>query len=203
MRSCLSLPLALPFVVAVCVLGADAPSVAALPPTAFGPEGVAAQSGVPLAPAPAASGRPVQGVECGRPTTAYHVHTHLAIYVDGAPRLVPATIGMVGARVRQTATGAFYDATTCYYQLHTHAQDGVIYVEAPGPTTFTLGQFFALWQQPLDSDRVGPAQGEVTVYVNGDQVAGDPAGVPLTNRSVIQIDVGERVAPQPVSWLHF
>ena len=195
--------LALPVVAAVVCLGADAPSVAALPSTAFGPEGVAAQSGIPLAPAPTASGQPVQDVPCGRPTTAYHVHTHLAVYVDGALRPVPATIGMVDTRVRQTTTGPFYDATTCYYQLHTHAQDGVIHVEAPTPTTFTLGQFFALWQQPLDSGRVGPARGAVTVYVDGHQVGGDPAAVPLTNRSVIQIDVGERMPPQPVSWQRF
>lgn len=195
--------LALPVLAAVACLAADSPSVAGLPSTAFGPEGLAPQVGTPLGPAPTASGQPVQGVPCGRPTTAYHVHTHLAVYVDGALRPVPATIGMVGTRVRQTATGPFYDATTCYYQLHTHAQDGVIHVEAPSPTMFTLGQFFALWQQPLDRHRVGPARGEVTVYVDGRQVAGDPAAVPLTNRSVIQIDIGERVAPQPVSWLHF
>lgn len=178
-------------------------AVADYPATAFGPEGMAVERGVPLAPAPTATGERVAGVPCRRPTLEFHIHAHLAIYVNGLRRPVPATIGMVDPTVRQTATGPFFNAHTCYYELHTHAEDGVIHIEAPAPRAFTLGQFFRLWGQPLNRGRVGSAIGPTRVYVDGVLVTDPPGRIRLTDRSVIQVDVGTVVAPQPVSWAHF
>jgi len=50
---------------------------------------------------------------------------------------------------------------------HVHAQDGIIHVESPTARTYTLGQFFGIWRQPLDAQQVGPARGTLTVFVNG------------------------------------
>jgi hypothetical protein len=161
------------------------------------------EHGVPLAPAGAPDGRPRGGVACGPPTTTFHIHVHLAVYVGGVPRPVPAGIGLVGIRERDTPSGPFYDAGGCYYALHTHAQDGVVHVEGAAPRTYTLGQVFAVWGQPLTRHRVGPARGPVTAYVDGQVVSGSAAAVPLRDRSVIQLDVGSRTPPAPVSWLHF
>ncbi|MFL6024679.1 MAG: hypothetical protein ACJ72O_15175 [Marmoricola sp.] len=175
-----------------------------MPKTAFGPEGVAVQHGTLLAPAPKATGRPVAGIGCLAPRKpGFHVHTHLAIYVDGALRPVPAGIGMVDPRSRQTRSGPKLYGPRCYYQLHVHAQDGVIHVEAPRARAFTLGQFFALWGQPLRADQVGPARGRVTVYVDGRPALVDPAGIVLRQRETIQIVVGRDVPPKPVDWSHF
>lgn len=187
----------------LCCAASAGLAVSDYPPTAFGPEGVAVERGVLLAPAPRADGATTAGVLCRRLTATFHIHVHLAVYVDGQPRPVPATIGLAGPTVRQTETGPMYFAHTCYYDLHTHAQDGVIHVEAPTADDYTLGQFFALWHQPLGPDRVGPATGRLTVYVNGRVTEGDPRDLVLHSRDEIQLDIGAVVAPQPVNWSHF
>jgi hypothetical protein len=102
---------------------------------------------------------------------------------------------------QQTANGAFDSASTCYYWLHVHAQDGIIHVESPTTATYTLGQFFAIWKQPLSANQVGTATGALTVYVNGVRYAGNPADIPLASHEDIQIDVGTpTVAAQRVDW---
>lgn len=68
---------------------------------------------------------------------------------------------------QETAEGPFYGATRCYYWLHVHAQDGVIHIESPSKRRYTLGDFFAIWRQPLTFTRVGPVSGKLTVFVNG------------------------------------
>lgn len=168
-----------------------------------GPEGIAVQTGTPLAPASAAAtGRPVDGIQCGASEQAgYHIHTHLAVYVDGVPRPVPAGVGIVSPIAEQTPDGPFDAATRCYYWLHVHAEDGVIHVESPTARTYTLGQFFAIWRQPLGPGRVGPARGTLTVFVNGREFHGNPAAIPLRFHEDIQLDAGAPVVPpQPVDW---
>ncbi|MCU1657430.1 MAG: hypothetical protein JWO57_2086, partial [Pseudonocardiales bacterium] len=89
----------------------------------------------------------------------------------------------------------------CYYWLHVHAQDGVIHVESPNQHNYTLGQFFAIWNQPLTANQIGPATGALTVFVDGTRYAGNPATIALTPREDIQIDVGTpAVPPQKVDW---
>jgi hypothetical protein len=170
-----------------------------------GPEGIVREQGTPLASAAgAAAGGTVDGISCdSSEQVAYHIHTHLSVYVDGALRPVPAGIGVVRPVPQQTAHGVFDQASRCYYWLHTHAQDGIIHVEAPTQKTYTLGQFFAIWRQPLTGDQVGPARGTVTAYVNGRRFAGDPASIPLVSHEDVQFDVGPPgVAPKKVDWSH-
>ena len=81
-----------------------------------------------------------------------------------------------------------------------HAQDGVIHVESPTTRTYTLGQFFAIWGQPLSKTQVGPATGTLTVFVNGKPYTGDPAAITLGSREDIQIDVGTPVPFKAVDW---
>jgi hypothetical protein len=54
----------------------------------LGPEGIPLQTGAPLASiGGAASGEEVDGIRCeASEQVAYHIHTHLAVYVNGAPR---------------------------------------------------------------------------------------------------------------------
>ena len=167
-----------------------------------GPEGVPLEVGAPLAPAGAALGETIDGVQCNSSEqVAYHVHTHLSVYVDGRLRPVPAGIGLVAPVAEPTQNGPFDGATQCYYWLHVHAQDGVIHIESPVDQRYTLGQFFDIWGQPLSPDQVGPATGALTVFVNGRLERGNPRDIPLGSHEDIQIDVGApAIRPVPVNW---
>lgn len=184
--------------------GKAEPSSAATSGTgAPGPEGIPSQTGAPLASiAGAASGAPVDTIRCqASEQVAYHIHAHLAVFVNGAPRSIPYGIGVVTPDVTQTGQGPFAEATRCYYWLHTHAGDGVIHVESPTQRQYTLGDFFDIWREPLGGRQVGPAAGSVTAYVNGVRYTGDPRGIVLTEHEDIQLDVGAPVvSPEQVNW---
>ena len=62
--------------------------------------------------------------------------------------------------------------------------------------TFTLGDFFDIWRQPLSSSRVGPARGHVTAIVNGGSYSGGPRRIPLLSHAQIQLDVGKPLIAQ-------
>ncbi len=167
-----------------------------------GPEGIPLEAGPVLAPAStAAIGQTVDGVQCDTSEqVAYHIHTHLSIFVDGTLRPVPAGIGIVSPIAQPTPNGPFDGASRCYYWLHVHAQDGVIHIESPTQQLYTLGQFFDEWQQPLSSDQVGPATGPLTAFVSGRPYQGDPRSIPLGSREDVQLDVGTPVPPVGVDW---
>ncbi|MCC9309491.1 hypothetical protein LN042_20820 [Kitasatospora sp. RB6PN24] len=168
-----------------------------------GPEGITLESGDVLAPSStAAGGQTVDGISCSATEqVAYHIHSHLAVYVNGQSRSIPYGIGIVMPVPTTTPNGVFAQATNCYYWLHTHASDGIIHVESPTQSQYTLGQFFDIWQQPLSATQVGPATGPVTAYVNGKPYTGDPRDITLQPHEDIQLDVGTpTVAPQPVDW---
>lgn len=165
-----------------------------------GPEGVSLETGTPLAAAGAVTptkGAAV-GVDCGATEQlATHTHTHLAVFVHGALRPIPLGVGFYGqVQVSRTAQGAFANGTSnCLYWLHTHAQDGIIHVEAPAGRTFVLGQFFIIWGQPLTQNQVGPATGPVTAYVNGHLWTQPIENIPLAAHENIQLDIGAPLVP--------
>jgi hypothetical protein len=167
--------------------------------TALGPEGIAIEHGTLLASASsAASGQTVDGIECeSAEQVAYHIHAHLAVYVNGHERPIPLGIGVVSPQV----TDGFAQASKCYYWLHTHVQDGIIHIESPTRATYTLKQFFDEWRQPLSTSEVAGAKGTVTAYLNGTKVVGDPGSIQLSSRADIQLDVGTpAVPPRTVDW---
>jgi len=154
--------------------------------------------GIPLPDAPAlagtgsiASGETVDGIQCqGSEQTLFHIHAHLTVFVDGAPRQIPYGIGIPNPQVQTTAQGPFVAGGSCLYWLHTHAADGIIHIESPVQRTFTLGDFFDIWGQPLGPSRVGPATGPVTALYNGKLYDGNPRDIPLNAHAQIQLDVG-------------
>lgn len=147
------------------------------------------QSTQPLAPAGnAAQQGPVNGISCeASEQFVLHIHAHLAVYDHGEARSLPAGIGIT--------------PRVCVAWLHTHDGSGILHIESPSERTFTLGDFFGVWGQPLDGDTVGPAQGAVTAFVDGVKVDGDPSSIALHDHAVVQLDVGEPVvAAQPYSF---
>jgi hypothetical protein len=173
------------------------------PPGSLGPENVPVPDAVPLAGLTGtATGQEIDGIQCGAmEQTLFHVHTHLTIFVDGQQRQIPAAIGIPGAQAEPTSAGPWVAAGTCFYWLHTHAADGIIHIESPVQRTYTLGEFFDEWGQPLGPDQVGPARGKVTVIVNGKVFLGNPRNVPLGSHENLQLDVGTPlVAPETINW---
>jgi hypothetical protein len=71
----------------------------------------------------------------------------------------------------------------------------VVHIESPVRRRFTLGEFFAIWQVPLSATQVGPGQGQVISYVNGQLSSTAPTDIPLLPHERIQLDVGTNVPP--------
>jgi hypothetical protein len=141
---------------------------------------------------------PVDGISCNTDEQlAFHIHAHLAIYVNGAPKLLPPGIGIgPPLQFEQTSSGPSVASGSCFSWLHTHDSSGVVHIESPIQRVFTLGDLFDIWGQPLSASQVGPARGAVTATINGNPFAGDPRGIPLDAQNVIQLDVGTAL-PQP------
>ncbi len=181
-------------------LGALEPAPA---PGATGAEGVPVPAAAPLAgTATAATGQPVDQISCqASEQTLFHIHAHLAIFVNGNARQAPAAIGIPGAQAQETPNSPFIAAGTCFYWLHTHAADGIIHIESPVQRTYTLGNFFDEWGQPLGPEQAGPATGRVVALYNGKVYRGNPRDIPLTAHAQIQLDIGTPlIAPQPVTF---
>jgi hypothetical protein len=168
-----------------------------------GPEGVPIPSGPSLAsPSPQTDGQRVDGIGCDTSEQVlFHIHAHLTIMVNGSPRQVPAAIGIPDPQAQNTPQGPFIGSGKCFYWLHTHAADGIIHTESPVHRTYTLGNFFDEWGQPLGAGQVGPEKGNVTAIYNGKVYHGDPRNIPLTKHAQIQLEVGTPlVAPESITW---
>ena len=75
------------------------------------------------------------------------------------------------------------------------------WAESPVERTYTLGNFFDEWGQPLGPGQVGPAKGKVTAIVNGKVFKGNPRDVPLGSHENLQLDVGTPlIAPETIDW---
>jgi len=155
--------------------------------------------GVLASTAGAADGTPVDGIKCEtQEQVLFHIHAHLAVFVDRRGRAIPQGIGIAPPRTeQQTPDGPFVTNGKCFYWLHSHTADGIIHIESPIQRTFTLGNYFDIWHQPLSATQVGPAHGTVTAYVNSHRFSGDPREIPLKAHELVQLDVGGRVPPAP------
>ena len=132
-------------------------------------------------------GSPVDGIQCEAEMATFHVHTHLALFVNGKQIAVPRYTGFA-------PNGA---GGGCLYWLHTHSQDGIIHVETPGVHDFTLGNFFHVWGASLSHTAIATFHGPVTAYVNGMKYDGDLAAIPLGAHQQITLEVGTPLVAPP------
>lgn len=145
-----------------------------------------------------AQGETVDGISCQQSEqVVYHIHADLLVFVDGQSRIIPEGIGIVPPITTQPSSeGPFVVSGRCFYWLHSHTRDGIIHIESPSQRTYTLGNYFDIWKQPLSTTQVGPAKGSVIAYVNGVRLNGDPRSIPLNAYAIIQLDVGTDVPPK-------
>jgi hypothetical protein len=169
-----------------------------------GPEGVPIPVASALAPARVlTNGEQIDGIACqASEQVLFHIHAHLTIFIRGAARQVPAGVGIAPPdEIDATPSGTFVAGATCFMWLHTHAADGIIHTESPIERTYTLGDFFDIWGQPLNRGQVGPARGPVTALLNGRVYSGNPRGIPLLAHAQIQLEVGKPlVAPEQIAF---
>jgi hypothetical protein len=120
----------------------------------------------------------VDGVGCAK-NENYHIHALLSVYQDGVRLALPESIGR---------------GSGCSYEMHTHDGSGVLHIETDVSKVFTLGQFFALWGQPLSATTVAGLQGTPTYYlVDKEKVTrytADPSAITLDAHREIVIVTG-------------
>ena len=127
-------------------------------------------------------GQVLGGISCdAQEGQRIHIHQRLVILDHGKVVSIPPKVGQPAGK-------------RCIYWLHTHTPDGIIHVEAPLDRSFTLGDFFTVWGQPLSRRLVASAatarREKVKVWVNGKAFAGDPRSIPLVAHADIVIQVG-------------
>lgn len=123
--------------------------------------------------------QPVDGIYCDQQEkTAFHIHAHLSMYINGKLVVAPANVGIVS------------DNLPCFYWLHVHNPDGIVHIEAPAGHAFTLGNFFDVWsrqfQQLSYPYQLDVSQGWTT-YVNGKLYTGDFRSIPLGAHALITL----------------
>jgi hypothetical protein len=177
------------------------PAPPPIPPMAQPPTditGTAAQVGIDFwgdnSTANGGKGAPVDGLSCfpSVPQTV-HIHSHLAVVLNGQLLAIPNNIGRVFATATQGG---------CLYQLHNHDAGGRQHIEGPAPFTATLGNWFDIWGQPLARDNVGGITGlPVVFYVTDNGVTvihdGDPATIELKSHRLITIQIGTQLTELP------
>src|SRR6266480_5401770 len=127
--------------------------------------------------------RHVDNIYCGElEQSAYHVHAHLTIYIDGKPVPVGQGVGIATTQQGQSVS--------CYYWLHTHDSTGVVHIESPAGRSYTLGNFFDIWGGQFQ--QLGyPSQLDLSsgwqAYVNGKPYNGDFHKIPLGAHTLITL----------------
>jgi hypothetical protein len=140
-------------------------------------------------------GQQIDGINCRQELlNTFHHHAHLSIFVNGTQRAIPKGTGMF--HPGSGSSGFIYHAQ-CFYFLHTHDQTGIIHIEPPAATVFTLGQWFDLWGEPLNTGQIANFQGQVSVYVNGVlQPSVNPRKVAFSPHEEITLVIGT-----PPAWI--
>ncbi|HEX5157184.1 MAG TPA: hypothetical protein VFW17_08215 [Ktedonobacterales bacterium] len=163
-----------------------------------------------------ASGQTVDGMQCtSSEQLVFHIHSYLEIYVDGKPVTVPPGAGIVAPEGSGETALASNGLKTCIYPLHVHdTEPNIIHIESPIQKTYTLGNFFDIWGQPLSATEmmgnkadsthklvfeVFDASGKLT------QVTSDPRAIGLAEHETIVILYNSpNVQPKPfTNWTQY
>lgn len=154
--------------------------------------------------APTTSGDTIDGDACSVEHFEVHIHSHLSIFLDGRQLAVPAAIGIKDPDFITDSRypDGFVDFGSCIYSLHTHDTSGKLHVESPTRRTYTLGEVFRIWNQPLSRANVaGIASQPIVFYINDGtnlrRFEGDPNSIELASQREITIQIGAPISTIP------
>jgi hypothetical protein len=157
----------------------------------------------------------VAGIPCDHlERKQVHYHAALQIMYNGQVTNLPGNTG-----IQLDSSGN----VTCYYWLHVHPQNpNVIHIESPASQTFTVGQFFSVWNQYSQANGLGPRKLDAThvatftvqsgqkivTYIDHNDGKGpqlytaDPSAIVLQNHEVVTIEITppEVTTPPTISW---
>ena len=148
-------------------------------------------------------GQGILGMTCEKPVKSSSVYgySHLNLMVDGQQIAIPDDIGSVV----QGSTGIADMALRgigCYYPLMTTDTSGKIRTKPGNATPYTLGQFFALWGQPLTAVNVAGYSGKPIKVFTKDggklvEYTGALDALPLVANREITIQIGSALTEIP------
>lgn len=150
----------------------------------------------PARGAAASAGARIGGLGCAR--GGNRIGAHVELFAHRRVVVVPAGIGMAPPlRTR----GAYVHAARCSYAVRTREPTGLLELDPQqgraGP--LTVGDFFAIWGQPLSTTRLAgfhaPRGTRVAAYLDGRPWPGDPRAMPLRRHAAIVLEVAGHVPP--------
>lgn len=145
-------------------------------------------------------GAPVDGIPCDLSAGTYHIHVHVSLFHNGTQIAIPLAIGIVNPVIG--TGGVLALSGSCMYHLHTHDRTGLIHIENPTVATFTLGDVFDIWGEPLTRSNIAGFTGPVLVYTANCAVgfpficdapsvySGDPRAIVFTQHEQITLEIG-------------
>jgi hypothetical protein len=177
--------------------GASAPSGASTPSTTTGTPTLAAATAVVDGTTIGASqwsdgststggtGQAVANLNCTVAGNKYS-YSHLSIYQNGKQLSLPANVGYVKPTMAKQ--------TGCVYPVHTVDASGKIRMDVTSNASYTLGQFFSVWGQPLSTTNVAGLTGNVTAWVNTGgtltKYTGDLSSLVLPDKGEVTLVIG-------------
>jgi hypothetical protein len=126
----------------------------------------------------------ISGITCDKTEhLIYHNHTKLVINNENASLIVPEGIGIL--------------PNECIFWLHTHDDTGIIHVESPFETSFSLGQFLQVWNTFDNSSIVNDIlkqniQVNASILLENQSVvlpSADILTIPLENNAIVTLHI--------------
>ncbi|GLV55540.1 hypothetical protein KDH_23840 [Dictyobacter sp. S3.2.2.5] len=179
----------------VCVLGLLVCLLILIPVSIWAPSSTDAAA--TISGGQPAHGQSISGMQCApQVATKQQLSTRLTVYIDGKLAALPRGIGIVSPKQPGVTALATNGNLYCLYPLHVFENDSIIHADLPDTRTYTLGQFFSVWGQPLSRTQVMVNQTDANHALsfvifdargNGSTYSGDPASIPLKEHQTIVI----------------
>lgn len=117
---------------------------------------------------------------------AYHNHTMILLKNQNQNLTIPAGIGII--------------PNDCIFWLHTHDDSGIIHVESPFKTSFSLGQFLHVWSNFDNTNSIKDLLNNDTknymsiLFENGTKIntVENAKNIVLQNNEIISIDLSNK-----------
>lgn len=126
----------------------------------------------------------ISGITCDKTEhLVYHNHTKLVIQNQNQSVIIPPSIGII--------------PNECIFWLHTHDDSGIIHVESPFETSFSLGQFLQVWKSFDNASIIegllqNDSQVDVSILLENTSLVKpgiDIRNISLENNAIITLDL--------------